>query len=301
MKCSFKEVASVLLVVAVLVVGSWSGASKVWAQEKGTGLVQQIQGSWILVSIYKEQDDKKTEHLGSNPRGSIIFTPDGRYSAILMRASLPKFASNNRIKGTIEENQAVVQGSFAMFGTYTVASDKEQTVNLHVEGSTFPNWDGQDQIRIMTVNGDELKIVSPFSPTGGSIHMTLKRAKKNDDLIIVRQTAKTPEAVVESIKAYAEEKKWVYLGANKVKPSQGEVTFIKICVPSVGKLLWPLGLKLSAMLPCGNLGVYQKDGTTEISMLHPRYMQLIYPNPDVEKASALAAPLFTDLLDTVTK
>jgi hypothetical protein len=177
MKWSFKEAASVMLVVAVLVVGSWSGASGVWAQEKGAGLAQQIQGSWILVSIYKEQDGNKTDHLGSNPRGSIIFTLDGRYSAILMRASIPKFASNNRMKGTVEENQAVVHGSFAMFGTYTVASDKDHTVNLHVEGSTFPNWDGQDQIRIMTVNGDELKIVSPFSPTGGTNYLTLKRAK----------------------------------------------------------------------------------------------------------------------------
>jgi hypothetical protein len=177
MKWSVKEAASVLLVVAALVVGSWSGASKVYAQEKGTGLAQQIQGSWILVSIYKEQDGKKSDHLGSNPRGSIIFTPDGRYSAILMRASIPKFASNNRMKGSVEENQAVVQGSFAMFGTYTVASDKDQTVTLHIEGSTFPNWDGQDQIRLMTVNGEELKIVSPFSPTGGSNYLTLKRAK----------------------------------------------------------------------------------------------------------------------------
>jgi hypothetical protein len=55
-----------------------------------------------------------------------------------MRASLPKFASNSRVKGTTEENQAVVQGSAAFFGTYTVTSDKEQTVNLHIEGGYLP-------------------------------------------------------------------------------------------------------------------------------------------------------------------
>jgi hypothetical protein len=35
-------------------------------------------------------------------------------------------------------------------------------------------------------------------------------------MFVVRSTAKTPEAVVEAIKAYAEGKKWQYLGANKI-------------------------------------------------------------------------------------
>jgi hypothetical protein len=122
-----------------------------------------------------------------------------------------------------------------------------------------------------------------------------------DDLIIVRPAARTPAEVVDAIKAYAEAKKWVFAGASKVKPPQGEVTFVKVCIPEVGKLLWPLGLQISAMLPCGNFGVYQKEGKTEISMLHPRYMQMLYPHPEVEKASAVATPLFSDLLDGVTK
>jgi hypothetical protein len=139
MKWSIREVASLWLVVAVLVVGSWSGATKLWAKEKGAGLAQ---GSWILVALYNETDGKKTEPYGPNPRGSLLLTPDGRFSMVLMRASLPKFASNNRTKGTAEENQAVVHGSVAAVGTYTVSGDKEQTLNLHIEESTFPNWDG---------------------------------------------------------------------------------------------------------------------------------------------------------------
>lgn len=177
MKWFIKEVASVLLLVAVIVVGSWSGASQVQAAEKGAGLAQQIQGSWVLVSIYNEQYGKKTEQFGPNPRGSMILTPDGRFSNILMRASLPKFASNSRVKGTVEENQAVVQGSSATFGTYTVESDKEQTVNLHIEGSSFPNFDGQDQKRIMIVTGDELKVTNPTATIGGTNYAIYKRAK----------------------------------------------------------------------------------------------------------------------------
>ena len=176
MKRSVKEVASVLLVVAVLTVGILSGASNVLAAEKGAGLAQ---GSWILVELYNEEDGKRTDPFGPNPRGSMLLTPDGRFSMILMRASLPKFASNVRTKGTVEENQTVVQGSVAAFGTYTVTGDKEQTLNLHMEGSTFPNWDGQDQKRPMTVIGGELKVINHAPSGGGSGKNTQvwKRAK----------------------------------------------------------------------------------------------------------------------------
>lgn len=99
MKRSIKEVASVLLVVAVLVAGSWSGASNVWAAEKGAGLAQ---GSWILVELYNEADGKRLEPFGPNPRGSMLLTPEGQFSMTIMRSSLPKFASNVRTKGTAE-------------------------------------------------------------------------------------------------------------------------------------------------------------------------------------------------------
>ncbi len=65
MNWPIKEVVRVLLVVAVLSGGTLCGASDVWAQEKGSTLAQQIQGSWILVSIYNEQGGKK---------GSVLLT-----------------------------------------------------------------------------------------------------------------------------------------------------------------------------------------------------------------------------------
>ena len=176
MKWSIKAVIGVLLVVAVLSGGALSGASDVWAQEKGISLAQQIQGSWTLVSLYNEKDGKKIEPFGPNPRGSTIMTPDGRFSMILMRASLPKFAANNRMQGTAEENQAVVQGSNAYYGTYVV-NEKEQTVTLHVEASTFPNSDGQDQKRATTIKGDEMTVINPTVTIGGVNYIVWKRAK----------------------------------------------------------------------------------------------------------------------------
>lgn len=51
-------------------------------------------------------------------------------------------------------------------------------------------------------------------------------ARAPDELIVVKSTKKPPEAVADSIKAYAEKNTWVYLGANKIAP--GRVTLVKI-------------------------------------------------------------------------
>jgi hypothetical protein len=93
-----------------------------------------------------------------------------------MRGNLPKYASNNRTQGTGQEYRATVEGSLAYFGTYSVSGTD---LNLHIEGSTFPNWTGVDQKRInLAVTGDDLKYTQP-NPSGGGTPAQLvwKRAK----------------------------------------------------------------------------------------------------------------------------
>src|SRR5258706_10666843 len=122
-------------------------------------------GTWTLVSgDTVHPDGSRVPTFGAHPKGILIFTADGRIFYLYSRADLPKFASNNRAKGTPEENAAVVRGSIATFGTYTVA---DKTVMIKVEHSTFPNWIGTDQKRTITVNGDELKWTNPAGSAGG--------------------------------------------------------------------------------------------------------------------------------------
>lgn len=126
-------------------------------------------------------------------------------------------------------------------------------------------------------------------------------AAAQSDIIVLRPSAKAPAEVVEAIKAHVEAKKWVFMGAHTVKPKQGEVTLVKLCIPQVGAALWPVGLHVSALLPCGNIGVYAKQGGTEVAMLHPRYMHLLMPNAEVDSAVALATPQLLEMLDAVTR
>jgi hypothetical protein len=71
----------------------------------------------------------------------------------------------NTAPSTPEENRAVVQGTLALFGTYTVDETKKMIV-YKVESSTFPNWIGLVQERpIVSITADELI----HSNAGGSI------------------------------------------------------------------------------------------------------------------------------------
>lgn len=161
-----------IISVALAVIGVF-----VSAVSNAQSLKEQVVGTWTAVSQYVDQDGKKLEPFGSNPKGMVVYDANGRFILVLQRATLPKFASNNRMTGTAEENKAIVQGSIAYFGRYSI-DEKERKINLHYDGSTYPNWDGDDQIRLVAIAGDELKIISPVSAVGGGIvHLVLRRVK----------------------------------------------------------------------------------------------------------------------------
>jgi hypothetical protein len=171
------KLAVAMVFVSVYVVVAMWGISDVWAQAKGGSFAKQIQGSWLLVSAVNEKDGQKKDTFGPNPRGFLVLTPGGHFSQVIMNATLPKFTSNNRLTGTPEENQAVIQGSQAAFGTYKIVSAKEGKVMWLIEGSTFPNWDGQDLPRVFSVSGDEMKIINPSAAIGGTNYLIWKRSK----------------------------------------------------------------------------------------------------------------------------
>ena len=139
-----------------------------------------IVGTWTLVSITLEKDGKKTDFYGPNPQGQLIYDATGHFSVIITRSDLPKFASDNRVAGTPEENKAIVQGSLASFGTYSV-NETDKTYTQHVESCTFPNWNGTDQKYSFDISGDELNIQvvsGPLTNIGtGTAYVVWKRAK----------------------------------------------------------------------------------------------------------------------------
>jgi hypothetical protein len=133
-------------------------AGNVVAQQPARALKQQLIGTWTFVVTEANQPDgSKILPFGPKPKGVNIFTEDGHFVQIQIADGIPKFASNSRVTGTSEENKAAVQGSLALFGTYTV-DETAKMIIYKVESSTFPNWVGLEQRRpIDSVTADELR------------------------------------------------------------------------------------------------------------------------------------------------
>ena len=117
---------------------SLSDGRKLFAQQKP--LKDQLVGAWTLVSASSKLPDGSPVW-GANPIGLIVFTSSGHYSTQLMRSDLPKYASNNRAKGTADEYKTIAMGSVANFGTYSV-EEANKTFTISYDGSTFPNRKG---------------------------------------------------------------------------------------------------------------------------------------------------------------
>jgi hypothetical protein len=166
---------NVLSGAASMSVGLASLPGSAVSQQKS--LKEQLVGTWIYVSsIAIQPDGTKTER--PNLKGIAIYTSDGHFAFVNVRTDLPKLAANSTAKATAEEALAVVAGSIAYYGTYSV-NEVDKVLTPTVEGSTFANLvGGAEQKRIITsLTADELKFTNPRTPAGVTLEFVWKRAK----------------------------------------------------------------------------------------------------------------------------
>src|SRR5215207_9342457 len=141
MKC-----AKLLETLALVAMGLAFQINPVTAQGS---LRERLIGTWIYVHNYNVgPDGKRFEPQGpeGTGKGILILDAGGRFVWNLIRADIPKFASNNRQKGTDVENRAVSQGAVGYYGTYQV-EDSSNTLTMRIEFSSFPNFNGTEQKR----------------------------------------------------------------------------------------------------------------------------------------------------------
>jgi hypothetical protein len=132
-------------------------------------------GSWTLESdVSTTSDGHKLLPFGPNPKGIAIFDNSGRFAIVVSRPDLPKFASDNRMQGTTTENEAIVHGSIAFFGTYLV---KDGAIIQHVEGGTWPGWIGTDQKRTVASFTKDEQTWTTVPSFGGTSELRWRRSE----------------------------------------------------------------------------------------------------------------------------
>ena len=132
------------IVAAVVLASLWMGTAPA---QPAKSLKDQLVGTWnFVIAEITTADGKKTLPFGDKPKGQIIFTADGHFSQVHVSSGLPRIASNNRLAGTDADNKAIVQGTLALFGTYTV-DEAQKTLTFNIVASTYPNQEGTSQTR----------------------------------------------------------------------------------------------------------------------------------------------------------
>jgi len=119
-----------------------------------------------------------------------------------------------------------------------------------------------------------------------------------DDHFVVRDSEQTREALAGAIREFVEANDdWVLLAEFGL--AGGAITALKVCYLPLGPDILDAGLHVGAMLPCGHIGLYEQEGNTRLSMLHPKFMTTLQPHPSLERAVERAEPAFETLLESV--
>jgi hypothetical protein len=163
---------SILGLTAVVALASVLPPNLAMGQPKS--LNEQLVGTWAFVSSTARLPDG-SPLWGTNAKGLMILTKNGRYSWQIFRSDRPKLASKNRMQGTSEENAAILQGSLAYFGMYSV-DETDKTITSVVEGSTFPNSEGETLKRLVTrLTADTLTYENPATTRGERVEAVWQR------------------------------------------------------------------------------------------------------------------------------
>ena len=106
--------------------------------------MNKVAGMWRLRFAQATVGGQISEPFGPHPNGILVFAENLRFVEVLTNPGNPPFASPNRQDATADEARAAIKGSLGLYGTYTLDSEGNFSGN-HVEGSTFPNWKGNQR------------------------------------------------------------------------------------------------------------------------------------------------------------
>nr|WP_102812156.1 lipocalin-like domain-containing protein [Burkholderia humptydooensis] len=136
-----------------------------------------LAGTWTLVAADVEHPNgTRARDYGTAPSGLMMIDREGRYSVQIFKAERKRFVSGDKRSGTDAEYRDAVMGSSTHFGTIEI-DHAAHSLAFHVQHASFPNWEGERQMRTYELNGDELSYRVVARPNGDVPISVWKRAQ----------------------------------------------------------------------------------------------------------------------------
>lgn len=124
-----------------------------------------IVGSWKLVNTSATTAEGKplVSPMGDHPTGFLVYTAEGRMSLLITHEGRPKL-SGDRLDSPMEERAKAFSTMVAYAGRYRMEGNR---LVHQVEAASSQNWVGIELPRIVTFDGNRVKLEAPLQERHG--------------------------------------------------------------------------------------------------------------------------------------
>lgn len=123
------------------------------------GVIDWLPGTWKLIAWRRIAEDGTVKYpLGADARGQLVYTPNGYMAVQIMGANRSTLVTDDPLGGDVTARAAAYSAYLAYFGTYEVQGE---SIVHRIDGSLFPNWCGEEQVRPFTAERGELTLRTP--------------------------------------------------------------------------------------------------------------------------------------------
>jgi hypothetical protein len=118
-----------------------------------------VVGWWKLVSVTSTAPDgTRTAPFGAQPTGTLYYSADGRMMLMISYDGRAKLSGADRVAAPAAERAEAFATFISYSGRYAIAAGR---VTHHIEVSSYQNWVGTEQVRILRVEGRRLGLTTP--------------------------------------------------------------------------------------------------------------------------------------------
>jgi hypothetical protein len=131
--------------------------------------LRSLEGVWVMDQAYEVRPDGgRTTTYGEHPLGLLMVDRTGRYSLQIFRPGRAAFASGDKARGAPDEYRQAVVGSSTHFGHVRIDRATHRLV-FDIEAASFPNWEGQRQVRDYSFDHGLLRWAVPASASSSGV------------------------------------------------------------------------------------------------------------------------------------